>query len=173
MSGDGTKRSNTRLIASGIIRIVLLFVGSGAMVGAADFDADNHAEYCGCGTKCRREKCCCGPAEEPPVESVSAVMNSPETEIGRSRVTPVRTFRNLICRLVAPCGSDADAPASRVFRSFVPVASVSILTSFGFLDSKRFSPLQECLTISEVRERRVYRPPEVSKRTFATEILPA
>ena len=121
---------------------------------AADFDADSHAEYCGCGTRCRREKCCCGPTEDI-ADTVGA--ESPQSPPAPN---PVMTFRNFLCRMLAPCGTDSDAPGSRVFRCFVPVAAVSIESSSLADESYRFDPDDSGLSIPEVYLSDVDRPPE-------------
>jgi len=48
----------------GVVAFLALCLHAESTSFAADFDADRHAESCGCGTKCRREKCCCGPSED-------------------------------------------------------------------------------------------------------------
>jgi hypothetical protein len=123
MPGDQTNRARKILNFIGLVSIALICAFSESTIRASDFDADRHAQYCGCGTKCRREKCCCGPVESP-VQSDSP---AEETNSDEERATAVRTFRNYICRIVSPCGTDADAPGSKVFRSFVPVAAVILV----------------------------------------------
>lgn len=138
----------------GVVAFLTIFLLADSTCVATDFDPDHHAEYCGCGTKCRREKCCCGPSESV------AVTSGAESSQTLPAPNEVMTFRNFLCRMLAPCGNDADAPGSRVFRSCVHVAAVSVESSLLTNVSCRYVPDDSGLSIPEVPVSGVDRPPE-------------
>lgn len=154
MTRDAASLIGRFLRTVGAVTFLALCLQSGTVSLAADFDADRHSEYCGCGNKCRREKCCCGPSEDVPGTVDTETRQSPRSS------NPVMTFRNFLCRMIAPCGTDADAPASRVLRCFVPVTAVSVESALSIEDSSRFVPERSRLSIPVIYVDGVDRPPE-------------
>lgn len=155
MTRDAASLMRRFLRTIGVVTFLAICLNVETSSFAADFDVDRHAEYCGCGTKCRREKCCCGPSE-----NVAGEFGADPSAIPPPS-NPVMTFRNFLCRMMAPCGTDADAPGSRVFRSFVPVAAASAGSAPFDEDSYPFVPIFSGFFIPDVYASGVDRPPEI------------
>jgi hypothetical protein len=112
----------------------------------------NHEDYCGCGPKCRREKCCCKPSEAEPLQAEKPAAGS---------VDVTATVRKLICQITSPC---SEIPfSSEVRGTRIPLPTAMILDGFWATEMES-GPL--CLVAHRVAYVSeflfiVYRPPEI------------
>lgn len=114
-------------------------------------ETSNHDAYCGCGPKCRREKCCCKPSEPERVELGRAGDASPK---------PSGRVNKLFCLITSPC---SEAPASSEVRSprAVPPTAASLVVDYRFeVDSEPLNLFTSCISYGSDYVSMIDRPPE-------------
>ena len=138
-----------------ILAVVLLFglcqsgaTSASSVSSSAGFDAEEHAQHCKCGPKCRQASCCCGPRNT----KVRPSNPQPVPE-------PIRADSSL-CLSSAPCGESGLPPAPS---SVGPLGKVAALALRGHLlsaDSGSLLPVSPRCLLPARRASRLDKPPE-------------
>lgn len=111
----------------------------------------NHDEYCACGPKCRREKCCCKPSEPERVE-----LGRP----GDASPKPSGRLNKLFCLITSPCSEPPASSEGRVAR-VVPPTAASLVADYRFeVDSEPLDAFTYSIPYSSDYVAMIDRPPE-------------
>ena len=134
--------------------IVLMFACILVLDGGSAFASvtQSHDDYCSCGPKCRRERCCCKPAEPESVPQSASTARSVKKTV---------VINNLHCMLTSPC---TEHPANSELRSTTVPIPTAMLGMIQLRDSSESGLLIEALHLRDYQSLYVsliYRPPEM------------
>lgn len=136
-----------RLIACGFA-VVLAISGAAQAEAAANLAPADHSEFCDCGIKCRRDRCCCRPSEPDPVVPAATDEGADGNSVKAST----------ICSMTSRCQDPVEVVLKWNLRTRLEWASADFVRTFPDTGSYLVRIPAELLTFSRYFDR-LERPP--------------